>query len=170
MLSPYLSPMEPSLDATQMETASSTAKSLQFGADHAGFTLKASLVAYAHRHGLVVDDHGTHAPDSVDYPDFAHEVARAVQSTPDALGVLVCGSGNGVCMTANRHDGVRAALAWMPEIATLARQHNDANVLCLPARFLSEAQAEEILEAFLSASFEGGRHQRRVEKMDIGPL
>lgn len=157
-------------DASRACLADSTPDiaSLQFGSDHAGFELKCLLVAAMQREGYVVDDHGTHAETSVDYPDFAHEVARSVASTHNVLGILVCGSGNGVCMTANRHQGVRAALAWLPEIASLARQHNDANILCLPARFVDAAQAEEILRAFLQAAFEGGRHQRRVEKMEEG--
>jgi ribose 5-phosphate isomerase B len=103
----------------------------------------------------------------VDYPDFAHPVAAAVAADNNALGVLICGSGNGVNITANKHAGVRSALAWSPELATLARQHNNANIIALPARFISPQEAVAIVDAFLDAQFEGGRHQRRVEKIEV---
>lgn len=127
--------------------------------------MKEALKSALRADGIECADHGTHSLDSVDYPDFAHATARAVQEDGQP-GILLCGSGNGVCMTANRHAGIRAALCWTPEIARLARQHNDANILCLPARFVSEALLVEIVKAFLGTGFEGGRHQRRVEKIE----
>jgi ribose 5-phosphate isomerase B len=102
----------------------------------------------------------------MDYPDVAHPVANAVLSDANSLGILICGSGNGVCLTANKHQGIRAALCWLPELGALARQHNNANILCLPARFISEQTAKEIVDAYLNAEFEGGRHQTRVDKID----
>lgn len=137
------------------------------GSDHAGFDLKHRLKDHLKQLGHEVLDKGTHTRDSVDYPDFAHAVANEVSSDSNALGVLICGSGNGVNISANRHKGVRSALAWKPEIAALARQHNDANVLALPARFVSEQEAMGILDAFLAAQFEGGRHQRRVQGIEL---
>jgi len=133
--------------------------------DHAGFGLKQKVKTWLQDAGHTVEDIGTHSEDSVDYPDFAHKVAESVAAKESDLGVLICGSGNGVAMAANKHKGVRAALAWLPEIASLARQHNNANVLCLPARFISEDLAKEILFAYLNAEFEGGRHQNRVDKI-----
>ena len=133
--------------------------------DHAGFGLKQKVKNWLQDAGYTVEDIGTHSEDSVDYPDFAHKVAESVASKDSDLGVLICGSGNGVAMAANKHKGVRAALAWLPEIASLARQHNNANVLCLPARFISEDLAKEIVTAYLNAEFEGGRHQNRVDKI-----
>ncbi len=149
-----------------MNTTFDTSLPVAIGADHAGFEYKDRLKAWlqetAHR---TVDDKGTHSADSVDYPDFAHPVASMVERGEAAFGVLVCGSGNGVCMTANKHSGVRAALCWNVELAQLARQHNNANVLCIPARFVSYELALQMLEAFANTAFEGGRHERRVEKM-----
>ena len=113
-----------------------------------------------------MNDQGAFSEESVDYPDFAHKVALEVNSRKADLGILCCGSGNGVAMAANKHKGVRAALCWEPEIASLAVRHNNANVLCLPARFISEEEAFKIIDSFLSASFEGGRHERRVEKIE----
>lgn len=135
------------------------------GADHAGYGLKSYLTKYLKEKGVDVNDFGTDSEDSVDYPDFAHPVAENVEKGESDLGVVICGSANGVCMTANKHKGVRCALAWTPEIASLAKQHNNANVLALPARFIDDAVAIEIVDAFLTAAFEGGRHQRRVEKI-----
>jgi ribose 5-phosphate isomerase B len=111
-------------------------------------------------------DLGPNNSDSVDYPDFAHKVASNVETGDTQLGILICGSGNGVCITANKHHGVRAALAWAPELASLARQHNNANVICLPARFISQETAFEIVDAYLNSSFEGGRHETRVNKIE----
>ncbi len=133
--------------------------------DHAGFELKEKLSEYLENKGFELSDYGTNSEESCDYPDFAHPLANAVESGKAELGLIMCGSGNGINMSANKHQGIRSALAWIPEIASLARQHNDANVLALPARYISEEEAIEILEAFLSAEFEGGRHQRRVNKI-----
>lgn len=137
------------------------------GSDHAGFDLKHLLKEHLRSLGHEVTDKGTHVKDSVDYPDYAHAVAQAVINEPKALGIVICGSGNGVNISANRHRGVRSALAWTAEVAGLAREHNDANVLALPARFISASDAKGIVEAFLNATFEGGRHQRRVEKIEL---
>ncbi|MBK8340419.1 MAG: ribose 5-phosphate isomerase B [Flavobacteriales bacterium] len=136
------------------------------GSDHAGVELKHRLKEHLKSQGVEVLDKGTHVKDSVDYPDFAHAVAQGVLSTAGALGILICGSGNGVNITANKHAGIRSALAWEPQVASLAREHNDANVLAIPARFVSEEQAMSIVDAFLAARFEGGRHQRRVLKIE----
>ena len=139
---------------------------IQIGSDHAGVELKASIKSYLETQGYSVQDFGTHNTDSMDYPDVAHPVANAVLNDANSLGVLICGSGNGVCLTANKHQGIRAALCWLPELGALARQHNNANILCLPARFISEQTAKEIVDAYLNAEFEGGRHQNRVGKVD----
>lgn len=139
---------------------------IQIGSDHAGFDLKAKVIAFLEEKGHQVQDFGTYSLDSMDYPDVAHPVASAVLNDANSLGILICGSGNGVCLTANKHNGIRAALCWLPELGALARQHNNANVLCLPARFISEDTALEIVKAYLSAEFEGGRHQKRVDKID----
>lgn len=136
------------------------------GADHAGYELKSHLAKVLEVRGHEVVDHGTHSPDRVDYPDFASAVARALQAEPDARGLLVCGSGIGISISANRFKGVRAVLAALAYQATLSRQHNDANVLCLGGRITAPALAEQILEAFIAAEFEGGRHAGRVEKID----
>jgi len=138
------------------------------GSDHAGFELKNKLAELLRTMEYEVEDKGTHSEDSVDYPDFAHEVASAVNNGNADKGVLVCGSGQGVCMTANKYAGVRASLAWQSDIATLSREHNNANVVCLPARFISEDLAKEIIKAFFSTDFEGGRHERRVNKITEG--
>ena len=139
---------------------------LALGSDHAGFDLKQVLLRHLQGAGHAVRDFGTYSADSVDYPDFAHPVAAAVAAGEAGLGLLVCGSANGVCITANKHAGVRAAIAWLPELAALARQHNDANILCLPARYLSEQQGLDITDVFLTTDFEGGRHQNRVGKIN----
>jgi ribose 5-phosphate isomerase B len=139
---------------------------IQIGSDHAGVELKASIKSYLETLGYSVQDFGTHNTDSMDYPDVAHPVANAVLNDANSLGILICGSGNGVCLTANKHQGIRAALCWLPELGALARQHNNANILCLPARFISEQTAKEIVDAYLNAEFEGGRHQNRVGKVD----
>ena len=138
---------------------------IAIGSDHAGYELKEELEVRLVESGYSVHDLGTHGPESVDYPDFAHLVALAVECGTDNLGILICGSANGVCMTANKHKGIRAALCWTAEIARLARQHNDANIICLPARFVSADEAWSMVEAFLHTPFEGGRHQKRVEKI-----
>lgn len=138
---------------------------IAIGSDHAGFEYKEVLKKWLAHNGYEVSDFGTHSLDSVDYPDFAHPVADAVEKQDASLGVLLCGSANGVAITANKHQGIRAALCWTEEIAALARQHNNANVVCIPARYVTQQQAEKILETFLHTEFEGGRHSRRVEKI-----
>lgn len=140
-------------------------KTIGIGADHAGFESKEKLRARLQQWGYEVEDLGTFKPERADYPDFAHGVARAVENQSVDRDILLCGSGNGVCMTANKHQGVRAALAWSEEITALARQHNDANILCLPARYLTIEQIEAMARIFLETEFEGGRHQARVEKI-----
>jgi ribose 5-phosphate isomerase B len=136
---------------------------IALGADHAGFAYKQTLLAHLSQNEL--KDFGAYSTDSVDYPDFAHPVALAVESGEYDLGILICGSANGVAMAANKHQGVRAAICWTVELAVLARTHNNANVLCLPARFISEADAQAICDAFLQTDFEGGRHANRVHKI-----
>ncbi|MEQ9593782.1 MAG: ribose 5-phosphate isomerase B [Cyclobacteriaceae bacterium] len=138
---------------------------LAIGGDHAGFEMKEKLTAVLQSEGYEVKDFGTYSADSVDYPDFAHPVALAVEDKSYHLGILICGSANGVCMSANKHKGIRAAICWSEELAALARQHNDANVLCLPARFIDQPLAEKITDRFLHTDFEGGRHERRVRKI-----
>ncbi len=139
---------------------------IAIGSDHAGFQLKETLRTYLHNKGFDVMDFGTFSEERADYPDFAHPVASAVEHNEVDMGVLVCGSGNGVNMSANRHHGVRSALCWTEEIAKLARQHNDANIIALPARFISIEEAEKCVDAFFSTSFEGGRHTDRVKKIE----
>jgi ribose 5-phosphate isomerase B len=140
---------------------------IAIGSDHAGYPLKAEMVAYLQERGLVVNDCGTHGEGSVDYPDFGHAVAREVESGAAQLGIVICGSGNGINMAANKHAGIRSALCWNAEIAALARQHNDANVLAMPGRYLTVAEGKAIVDAFLAHSFEGGRHAKRVEKISL---
>ncbi len=148
-----------------MNTVFDVAKPVAVGADHAGYDYKTQLVAWLEAKGFTVNDLGTYSPDSTDYPDFAHPVASAVEKGEAACGVLVCGSANGVAITANKHQTIRAAICWLPEIASLARQHNNANVICLPARFVSVQEATEMVETFLNTPFEGGRHGNRVDKI-----
>ncbi len=138
---------------------------IAIGADHAGFDYKELLKKHLEESGHQVRDFGTYSHDSVDYPDFAHPVSIAVEKKEFELGVLLCGSANGVAITANKRQGVRAAICWTEEIASLARQHNNANVLCIPARFVTEEAAEKITDKFLSTPFEGGRHETRVSKI-----
>ena len=138
---------------------------LAIGSDHAGYDLKSHLINRLQEAGYTITDHGPTSADSVDYPDFAHPVADQVEKGEADLGLLMCGSGNGINMSANKHAGVRSALCWLPEIAALARQHNNANVLCLAARFTELETAKNITNAFLSAEFEAGRHERRVAKI-----
>jgi ribose 5-phosphate isomerase B len=139
---------------------------IPIGSDHAGFPLKQRLVAELRKLGYEPLDLGTHSSDSTDYPDYAHAVAGRVEHHEAARGVLLCGTGLGMSYAANRHPGVRAAVAWTPEIAKLSREHNDSNVLVLPARFVTDEQGVEILKAWLDARFEGGRHARRVAKIE----
>ncbi len=137
------------------------------GSDHAGYELKSYLIQELEKLGYNLIDKGPGTSESVDYPDFAHPVANEVESNSDSLGLLICGSGNGISMSANKHQGIRSAIAWNKEVAALARQHNDANILSLPARFVEKEEALTIVRAFLEAEFEGGRHQRRVSKISI---
>ncbi|MBP9932494.1 MAG: ribose 5-phosphate isomerase B [Chitinophagaceae bacterium] len=140
-------------------------KIISIGCDHAGVEHKAQITAHLIEQGWTVINHGTDKTDSVDYPDYAHPVAQDVEEQKATFGVLICGSANGVCMTANKHQGIRAALCWQTEIATLARQHNDANVICLPARFADIPLCIDMINAFVQTEFEGGRHANRVGKI-----
>lgn len=140
-------------------------KPVAIGSDHAGFEYKTILIDLLNSKGIRVNNLGTHSPDSVDYPDFAHPVADAVEKGESGLGILICGSANGVAITANKHQGIRAAICWTEEVARLTRQHNNANILCIPARFVSVAVAESMVVEFLSTAFEGGRHATRVGKI-----
>src|SRR5215211_6129064 len=140
-------------------------KPIAVGSDHAGFEYKEDLISFIEAKGFSYTDFGTHSKDAVDYPDFAHPVASAVEEGNASFGILICGSANGVAITANKHQGIRAAVCWQTDIARLARQHNNANIICLPSRFVSTPAAEEMVNIFLNTSFEGGRHERRVEKI-----
>jgi ribose 5-phosphate isomerase B len=136
-------------------------------ADHAGYEMKAAVEKILKERGLEYEDMGTNSPESTDYADYAHPLAEKISDGEAERGILLCGTGLGMSYAANRHPHVRAAVVWSPEIAALARQHNDANVLVLPSRFISNKQAEEIVDAFLDSKFEGGRHARRVDKIDL---
>lgn len=138
---------------------------IAIGGDHAGYEYKSKLINWLKDEGHEVKDFGTYSSDSVDYPDFAHPVASVVEDKTFDQGILICGSANGVAMAANKHKAVRAAICWNEELAELARQHNDANILCLPSRFMDYDLAERTAKKFLTTSFEGGRHERRVEKI-----
>lgn len=138
---------------------------ISIGNDHAGPEYKLAIVKMLEANGHQVINHGTDTPDSVDYADFGHPVAIDVENKTADFGILICGSGNGITMTANKHQGIRAALCWTKEIAALARQHNDANIIGIPARFTSIPQAVEMVQTFLNENFEGGRHENRVNKI-----
>ena len=140
-------------------------KPIAIGCDHAGFDCKEDLISLLEGEGLLIEDFGTYNKDSVDYPDFAHPVAAAVENGSAAFGILLCGSANGVAMTANKHAGVRAAICWGEELAELARKHNNANIICIPARFVRDCDAEKMLDTFMNTAFEGGRHKNRVNKI-----
>jgi ribose 5-phosphate isomerase B len=140
---------------------------IPIGADHAGFQLKSAVIAYLQTKGYEVKDYGCYSEESIDYADYGHPVATHVENNPGIFGIVICGSGNGINMTVNKHQGIRGALCWTPEIATLAREHNDANILTLPARFITEAVALEMVDAFFTTAFEGGRHQKRIEKIPV---
>ncbi len=140
-------------------------RKIAIGSDHAGFPYKQPIITWLTENGFEVKDFGTYSDQSADYADFAHPVANAVESAAFEKGILLCGSGQGVCMTANKHQGIRASLVWDVALAPLARQHNDSNIVCFPVRFISLETAISALEAFLSTEFEGGRHQLRVNKM-----
>ncbi|QNF32603.1 ribose 5-phosphate isomerase B [Adhaeribacter swui] len=135
------------------------------GGDHAGFEYKQNIINLLKQQGHTVQDFGPHSNASVDYPDHVHPLAKAIENKEADFGILICGSGNGVAITANKHAQIRAALCWLPELAQLARSHNNANVLCIPARFISEEVAHQMVQEFLVTPFEGGRHQTRVSKM-----
>ena len=142
-------------------------KKIGIACDHAAYELKEFLVGYLASKGFEVKDFGTHSEESCDYPDFAHALGEAIDNGELERGVALCGSGEGISMTLNKHQSVRAALCWIPEIAKLSRQHNNSNVLCMPARFISNDEALEMLNIWLDTEFEGGRHQRRLDKMPI---
>ena len=139
---------------------------LAIGCDHAGYQLKEQLKEFLEEKNYILKDFGTYSEDSTDYPDYAHSLAESVEKKEVDFGILMCGSGNGINMTANKHQDVRAALCWKEELAKLARQHNDANIISLPARFISFEEAKEIVTAFLNTAFEGGRHEKRVNKIN----
>lgn len=140
---------------------------IALGCDHAGYAYKEFIKKHLTDLGHSVEDFGTHSEQSVDYPDFVHPVAKSVEDQSAELGVLICGSANGVAITANKHSGIRAAIAWREDVAALARQHNDANVLCIPARFVSLQDAIKFVDVFLATQFEGGRHAVRVGKIAV---
>ncbi|MCB0664324.1 MAG: ribose 5-phosphate isomerase B [Saprospiraceae bacterium] len=140
---------------------------IAIGCDHAGFPYKDAIKKMVENRGHKVEDYGTDSTDSVDYPDFVHPVAKRVEEKKVRFGILICGSGNGVAMTANKHPKIRAAICWNPDLAVLARQHNNANVICIPARFISRKKALDIVGIFLDTKFEGGRHARRVRKISL---
>lgn len=144
------------------------AKPIAIGCDHAGFEYKEDIISFLEGKGLEYKDFGTFTTDSVDYPDFAHPVASSVENDETAFGILLCGSGNGVAITANKHQNIRAAICWGEELAELARKHNDANIICIPSRFVREGDVEKMIEIFIHTDFEGGRHSRRKEKIACG--
>jgi ribose 5-phosphate isomerase B len=140
---------------------------IAIAADHAGYELKQYLIEYLVSRGIIIKDFGTYSPDSVDYADFAHPLAEAVESGEFGTGISICGSGNGINMTVNKHQGIRSAICWNEEIARLARYHNDANICALPARFITREDAIKIIDMFLSTGFEGGRHIQRINKIPL---
>ncbi len=142
-------------------------KNIGIAADHAGYQLKEILKGYLESYGIEVKDFGPFSEESVDYPDFAHPLANYIEEGLAEIGISICGSGNGINMSANKHQKIRAALCWNTEIAELAIQHNNANICSLPARYISENEAIAIVDAFLSSTFEGGRHQRRIDKIPV---
>lgn len=143
-------------------------KTIAIGCDHAGYQMRETLLPFLKNLGYDVNDFGTYSEESVDYPDFVHPVANSIEQEESDLGILICGSANGVAITANKHKDIRAAIVWKEELAALARQHNNANVICLPARFISLEDAKQFTKTFLTTDFEGGRHQNRVNKMTNG--
>ena len=142
-------------------------KTVGVACDHAGFPLKQFVVDYLEKKGYPRKDYGTYSDQSVDYPDFAHALAEGIESGEVYPGIAICGSGEGMAMTLNKHQGVRAGLAWNRDVSELIRQHNDANVLVMPGRFIDNKTAEKIMDAFFKATFEGGRHERRVQKIAV---
>ena len=141
--------------------------SVAIGSDHAGFQVKQHIVQFLGEKGYKFHDYGTYSDESTDYPDYAHTIACEVKSGNYNFGIVVCGSGNGVNMTVNKHQGIRSALCWNKDVASVVRLHNDANICALPGRFISKESAIEIVEIFLSTGFEGGRHLRRIKKIDL---
>ena len=139
---------------------------IAIGADHAGFEYKNQIIEWLKKSNYEVVDLGTHSLESVDYPDFAHPVAESVEKNASAFGILLCGSANGVAITANKHQGIRAGLCWDKEVAKLVRLHNDANIICIPSRFVSLELAIDMINVFMQTNFEGGRHQNRVNKIN----
>lgn len=152
---------------TPSSTCALTRKPIGLASDHAGFELKEYVKQYLDNKGLPYIDYGTLSAESCDYPDYAHALARGIETGEAEIGIAVCGSGEGISMTLNKHQRIRAALVWVPEIAALCRQHNDANVLVMPGRFISDETARRIMDAFLATPFEGGRHIRRIEKIPV---
>ena len=142
-------------------------KKIGIASDHAGYEMKEFLIGYLGSRGYEVLDFGTDSPESVDYPDYAHPLARAIESGELTEGVALCGSGEGMTITLNKHQGIRAGLAWIPEIARLIRQHNNANIIVFPARFITNDEAVKMLDAYFAAEFEGGRHEARLAKMPV---
>ncbi len=140
---------------------------IAIASDHAGFKMKHKLIVYLEKEGYEVRDFGTGTDESVDYPDYGHPLAEAVEDGICSVGISLCGSGNGINMTTNKHQGIRAAICWNKEISILARKHNDANICSIPARFIDQKLAEEIVNLFLTTAFEGGRHQRRIDKIPL---
>lgn len=138
---------------------------IAIGADHAGYELKKTIISFLTDKGHKVEDFGCYSEKSIDYPDYAHPVCDSIEKKKNRFGVLICGSGNGISMAANKHLNIRAALCWKTEVAELARQHNDANIVSIPARFISEEKALNIVDVFFNTEFEGGRHQKRVDKI-----
>ena len=142
-------------------------KKIGLASDHAGYALKEHVKEYLSAHHIEYIDYGTHSEASCDYPDYGHALGQAIDNGDVATGIAICGSGEGISMTLNKHQGIRAALCWKPEIAALAREHNDANILVMPGRFISNDEALEITKVFLNTEFAGGRHQRRIEKIPV---
>ena len=140
---------------------------IAIGSDHGGYELKLAIIKHLEGKGIEVKDFGCYSEESVDYPDFAHPLADAIEAGELERGIGLCGSGEGISMTLNKHQGIRAALCWIPEIAKLSRQHNNSNVLCMPARFITNDEALEMLNIWLETEYEGGRHQRRLDKMPL---
>ena len=148
-----------------MNTPFNLNKPIAIGSDHAGYDYKEDLISFLEAKSLAFTDFGIDTKDSVDYPDFAHPVANAVENEEAAFGILVCGSANGVAITANKHQGIRAAVCWGEELAKLSREHNNANIICIPARFVREGDPEKMVNIFMQTTFEGGRHATRVGKI-----
>ena len=145
-------------------------KPIAIGCDHAGFDCKEDLISFLEGEEMEFKDFGTFSKESVDYPDFAHPVAEAVESGEYSFGILLCGSANGVAIAANKHKGIRAAICWGEELAELARKHNNANIICIPARFVRDGDAEKMLDIFMNTEFEGGRHADRVAKISLNGM